>query len=261
MTIQASFAQALLDPERDCPSGLKTWNGSDPAMRFAVYRNNVAVSLIDALADSFPVTQALVGEEFFRAMARVYIPAHPPRVRVLTWAGAAFPDFIESFPPAATLPYLADVARLEMLRIRAYHAADTPALDVQDLSLALADPDALLTLRLTLHPSVHVLRSRYAVFSLWAAHQGEVCISTVDPTVAEAALIFRRNLDVEVMHLTAAESFFVHQLQIGGCLASIADEAVHHDHEFDLTTVMATLIRGQLICNVSNGEDGHENAH
>lgn len=251
MNIQSAFAQALLDPERACPSGLKTWNGSDPAMRFAVHRNNVAVSLIDALADSFPVTQALVGEEFFRAMARVHIQEQPPRARVLTWVGEAFPDFIESFPPAATLPYLADVARLEMLRIHAYHAADTPALDMGVMSLALANPDAMLSLRLTLHPSVRVLQSRHAVFSLWAAHQGELCISTVDPNIAEAALVYRRDLEVEVRRLTAAERLFIHQVQRGERLASIAAEAAGHDHAFDLTTVMATLIRNQLICDIA----------
>lgn len=56
---------APLNPELPCPGGLTSWNGSDPELRFAVCRNNVMVSLIDALADTFPVVQALVGEEFF----------------------------------------------------------------------------------------------------------------------------------------------------------------------------------------------------
>mgnify|MGYP001390820627 CR=1 FL=1 len=43
------FAAALLDAERAVPSGLVAWNGSDPARRFAIYRNNVVVSLVDAL--------------------------------------------------------------------------------------------------------------------------------------------------------------------------------------------------------------------
>ena len=71
---QSAFADALLDPARPCPPGLRTWNGSDPARRLAVYRNNVVSSLIDALADTFPVVQRLVGTEFFRAMAGVFAP-------------------------------------------------------------------------------------------------------------------------------------------------------------------------------------------
>ena len=126
MNSQTAFAQALLDPERDCPSGLTTWNGSDPVMRFAVYRNNVMLSLIDALADTFPVTQELVGEEFFRVMAKHFVQAQPPRSRLLAFYGDSFADFVDSFAPAAPVPYLADVARLEMCRVRAYHAADVP---------------------------------------------------------------------------------------------------------------------------------------
>jgi hypothetical protein len=113
-----AFADSLLAMPPACPPGLTAWNRSDPARRFAVYRNNVMVSLIDALADSFPVTQALVGEEFFRAMAGVFARAHPPRSPVMAHYGDGFAGFIEDFQPAASLPYLADVARLEMLRVR-----------------------------------------------------------------------------------------------------------------------------------------------
>ena len=96
-----SFAAALLDPDRPAPVGLSTWNGSDPAARFGVYRNNVAVSLIGALADTFPVTRELVGAPFFDAMARCFVAAEPPRSPVLAEYGNTFPDFVSTFPPAA----------------------------------------------------------------------------------------------------------------------------------------------------------------
>lgn len=73
MSMQHIFSQALLNPELPCPSDLKAWNQSDPTQRFAVYRNNVIVSLCDALASTFPVVQALVGEDFFHTMARDFV--------------------------------------------------------------------------------------------------------------------------------------------------------------------------------------------
>ena len=73
--MHAAFAEALLSPESDHPPGLRTWNGSDPGPRFAVYRNNLVVSLVDALADTYPVVQEMVGVEFFRAMAREFVRA------------------------------------------------------------------------------------------------------------------------------------------------------------------------------------------
>ena len=59
MSSAAAFAAALRAPTFACPPGLTAWNGSDPAGRFAIYRNNHLVSLVDALADSYPVVRAL----------------------------------------------------------------------------------------------------------------------------------------------------------------------------------------------------------
>ena len=261
MNSQTAFAQALLDPQRDCPSGLTTWNGSDPAMRFAVYRNNVMLSLIDALADTFPVTQELVGEEFFRVMAKLFVQAQPPRSRLLAFYGDSFADFVDSFAPAAPVPYLADVARLEMCRVRAYHAADEPPLDPDALGVALADPQQLLTLRLVLHPSVHLIRSPFAIFSLWAAHQGALCISTVDPSVAQAALVFRNGLDVDTLELSTETGLFVSALQRGESLVAAADTASGGEQEFDLANAVAMLIRLQLITKITTGDKNHEHTH
>jgi hypothetical protein len=99
--------------------------------------------------------------------------------------GAGFADFIANFPPAAGLPYLADMARLECLYVQVYHAAD----------------DA---------PAMRVLHSRYAVASLWAAHQAahqaevDAALARVDPNLAESALVLRENLDVLVMRIGGA---------------------------------------------------------
>lgn len=254
MSEQAYFSRALLDAELSVPEGLSTWNGSDPALRFAVYRNNVVVSLTDALADTFPVTQALVGEEFFRAMARVFLQETPVKTRVLTWLGASFADFIETFPPATSLAYLSDVARLEMLQVRAYHAADAQPIALQTLAQAWADPDALADLQLTLHPSAHLLQSPHAVWSLWAAHQDILSIDTVKPELAETVLVFRRELGVEILHVSMAEGHFLVLLMEGAGLAQAADAAVEHDQRFDLGAFLAHLIRLQLITSISKGD-------
>ena len=212
MSPQRCFAEALLEPEQACPPGLITWNASDPARRFAVYRNNVIVSLVDALADTFAVTQDLVGEAFFRAMARVFAYTNPPTSRLLVFYGETFPEFIERFPPAASLPYLADVARLEFLRVRAYHAADVAPVRSEDIVAVLADEDKLPDLGLALHPSLAVLDSAAAVVALWAAHQGIGALATLVPDVPETALVVRDGLDVEVMSIPRASGVFIKAL-------------------------------------------------
>ena len=74
----AVFATALLDPDRAPPSAVVGPNGKTARKRYNVYRNNVTVSLINALAAVFPATQRITGPDFFRAMARFHVRATPP---------------------------------------------------------------------------------------------------------------------------------------------------------------------------------------
>src|SRR5680860_832939 len=98
--LEGLFARAVLDIDAPTPQGLVRKTGTAPSRRFGVYRNNVYASLIDVLTSRFPISARLVGEEFFRAMARVYVQKEPPRSPVLLRYGAGFADFIAGFPPA-----------------------------------------------------------------------------------------------------------------------------------------------------------------
>ncbi|WNQ37918.1 HvfC/BufC N-terminal domain-containing protein [Bordetella pertussis] len=115
---QAAFARALLDPLAPCPPGLRRAGDADPAQRYAIYRNNVVASLIQALADTFPVCRELVGADFFHGHAHAYVARRLPRSPVLARYGGAFAAFVAAHAPAASVPYLADMARLEYLRVR-----------------------------------------------------------------------------------------------------------------------------------------------
>jgi len=245
MSRQNQFAAALLSPAAPCPTGLFAWNGSDPTRRFAVYRNNVTSSLVDALADTFPVVQALVGEEFFRAMARLFVQEHPPRSPILAQYGEHFAEFVEQFAPAQTLPYLADVARLEMARVRAYHAADASPIAPEGLALALAQPDQLECLRVQLLPSLQVLRSPWAVLSIWAAHQTEdaVDLTVLDLAEPEDVLVLRSGWEVQISRLPGRAANFVLGLRRGDTLGCAAQQAMQNAPDFDLTQTLALLLR------------------
>jgi hypothetical protein len=245
---QANFAAALLAPDLPCPAGLRAWNGSDPRARLAVYRNNVVSSLIDAVADTFPVAQELVGEEFFRAMAAVFVRQHPPRSRVLAHYGAEFADFVDGFEPVRAVPYLADVARLERARVFAYHAADADPLTAERLGAAMSSGEDLGALQLVCHPSTSVIVSAYAIVSLWAAHQGDGDLSAVDPALPEFALVVRPGLDVFVLRLPPGAAHFVIALRAGAGLADAAALAAGEAADFDLPNVLALLMgHGALI--------------
>jgi hypothetical protein len=238
--VQSDFTRALFDPDLPPPEAVSAHTGRRPRKRFAVYRNNVVVSLIDALRAKFPATERIVGEEFFVAMARVFVTAHPPRSKILHTYGDDFGDFISAFEPAATVPYLADVARLEAARTRAYHAADAEPLT--PAAFANIEADAIGSLRLTLHPSLHVLRSRHPVVTIWAMNAGEIALGPIDDQAAEDALVLRPHLAVMVQSLPPGGAAFLETLADGLTLGEAAERAAADDARFDLTANLAGLI-------------------
>lgn len=252
---QSAFVAALLDPERAVPQGLTSRTGPRPAKRFNVYRNNVFVSLIDALQGRYPAVCRLVGEEFFRAMARPYVQQHPPRSPVLLRYGGGFADFLEEFEPVAELPYLADVARLEWAWNNAYHAADVTPLGADDLAhLATAD---IAGASFTLHPSLGLVASPFPVVTLWTTMTEEGDIEELTLDRSEDALVLRPQLEVVVRELPAGAVTFISQLHDGNTLQVAAAAAAEENSEFDLSVNLAGLIQSGAICGVDmpGGED------
>lgn len=250
MSAQRDFAAALIDSRLPCPEGLCSANGADPASRFAVYRNNVQGSLINALSDIYPVVAQLVGDEFFRAMAATFVRQQPPRSPLMSLYGEAFADFIAAFEPAGDVPYLADVARLEHLRTLAYHAADAPPVKLEAITAALADAQTLSELRLEIHPSLHLLDSAYAVVAIWGAHQHDSTLAGVDTHQRQNALVLRNGLDVEVFALDPGASTFIGNLIDGQPLLAAAENSP----EFDLAQTLGLLIARNAIIQLNNKE-------
>jgi hypothetical protein len=240
----AGFAAALVDPARPVPAGLTARPGADIGRRLAVYRNNVAVGLVDALAAGFPVTGRLVGEEFFRAMAQAFVAGCKPSSPMMFEYGAGFADFIAGFAPAASLPYLADVATLEAARTAAWHAAEAPALPAAALARRVADwtGEALLAARVTAHPAARLVASRHPVGSIWAAHQGDDPVPAVDgPWRAETALVTRPAGEVRVRTLEPAAGAFAVALLAGASVGEAGAAALDEDEGFEAGTALVML--------------------
>lgn len=238
-TSQAAFAEALLDPARAAPAGITTARGTSDAARFAVYRNNVFVGLTTALARRFPVVERLVGIGFFAGMARVYADREKPASALLFEYGDSFPDFVEAFEPAATVPYLADVARIEVAWTRAYHAEDAQPLTLAHI--AAIDPTRLATIRLTRHPSTTLVASSYPAGSIWAAHQsGDV--APIPATRDETVLVVRPGMDVLVRIVPARDAPFAAGLFRGDSLGMAAGAAIAADPTFDFGEALVGLV-------------------
>ncbi len=220
--------------------------GADPIpleRRLDVYRNNVHSSLIDGLEQAFPVILQLVGKEFFRAMAREYLLDHMPIRGTLVGFGDGLPDFLDAFPPVSSLPYLSDVARLELLWLRSYHAADDIVLSPDEISSV--PQEDLPDVKFILHPTLQAFQSAYPISSIWQAHQpGEKPESTHIGEGGEAVLLLRPHLSVVVHKVDAGAVSFVDALRSGEPFGVAAAAALNVQSDFDLSQVLHLLLSG-----------------
>jgi hypothetical protein len=248
-SLQARFAAAMLDPEATPPPGI---GGSATARlsRFEVYRNNVMAGLVRCLETRFPVVTRLVGTEFFRATARIYVGRQPPSGPALIDYGGGFPAFLAEFEPASELPYLAAVAKLEWFRFESCHAADERSADAADLAeLADANPDELYV---RLHASVRFLQSPFPVVSIWETNTLDREVRPIGPELGgEQTLIVRQGLQVRLIHLDAGTYAFAAAISTGATISSAAECAVAADSRVSIPHALARLISAGAVRDIT----------
>ena len=220
--------RALLPPE-----------AARPEKRFAVYKNNVYARLVETLRDTFPAIECLVGAEFFRYAAVEYIAQTPPGIASLLAYGNGFPEFLAGFPPVSQLPYLGDVARLELLYLEAYHAAEAqPSSDCSSI----APSDDIWP---KLHPSARLMTSPFQVSRIWELNRSDTAFEEVTlPLMREYLLVIRPARQVEVRRVSFGAYAALFAFAHGVSCAGAREEAEWAEPGIDFQAHYESLIRG-----------------
>jgi hypothetical protein len=237
---QDRFARALIEPALSA--------GGDAALAqlvaqpgFAVYRNTVQKGCIDALQANYPAVTRLVGEEWMRAAAAEFVRTHPPESPMLLEYGAQFAAFLDGFLPAADLPYLAGVARLDRFWTEAHGARDEAVLEPG--KLAALTHDELTRTRLQPHASARwAWFDAQPIFTLWSRNRhGDGQNGDIEWR-GEGALIVRPFDSVQAVGLARADVAFLGVCAAGRTLDDAALAALAADPDADLAQSMARLL-------------------
>lgn len=250
--LQGQVKAALLSKETPSAAAHAIRGGSlPPEARLQIHRNNVIITLTEALAAVYPAIARLVGEAFFKALSAEFIRKHPPSQGTLTAYGNLFPDFLETFGPARQLPYLPDMARLEWARNEAFHAAD--ALPLTARSLANVAPNDMPRLRFTLSPSARLLASDFPLVDLWNFTQTpddpEEAVEI--PPAPARLLIHRPDMEVVILSLGKGAFAFLEALDSGSFLLEAFDAASEIEPEFNLQETLSDLIESGVFTAVT----------
>jgi hypothetical protein len=199
LEVQHAISRCLIHQDDGEAAGLIIASGVAPDARLSIYRNTFIGTLTTALRLSFPAVHRLVGAEFFETAARLFIEAEPPRSAYLDEYGAGFPEFLDQFAPAASLTYLAGVARLEWAVSHALHAPDAQALEASSLAEVESALHGLIAF--VPHPSVALVQAEHPVDAIWRAvlAQDDHALAAIEVGSAPVWLLVHRGADgVEV---------------------------------------------------------------
>ena len=228
---QQAFADALLDAGQ-AHAAATLCRGVLVEERLGLYRGSMNATWRRVLGQAYPVLLALVGEEFFAGLARAYGRRYPSQDADLNRFGDGFAAFLVTFPPAAQLPYLPDMARLEWALHLAYYAPDAAGLAAE--ALASLAPEQLEACRFTLHPACALIHSDWQVVALWQAHQQENAVFPQQMAAASHALVCRPQWQAQVLAQDAAAYAALRLLMQGKSFGVALDAAFGIDADFDL---------------------------
>lgn len=237
---QDSFAGALLSGQA-APCTLAAQPG------FAVYRNTVMKGWVDALQANYPAVCRLVGESFFRVAAAAHARAHPVADPRLWCYGAGYPDFLATYEPAAMLPYLPGVARLDRCWTEAHGAACAPLLEAQQI--AGLPPERLAALTLRPHPAARwAWFAGQPVYTIWRRNREADDSEEALLWQGEGALLLRPGDAVTWQPFDAAGCVFLDACAQGQPLGQAAGAALATDAQADIAALLATLLAAGAFC-------------
>lgn len=238
---QQAFSAAVLarDPASLPLQALFTGSPAHITRRLGIYRANLQAARVSALAAAFSTIAKIVGADFFEGLAREYGRAHPSSQGDLHGFGTHFASFLENFAPAAELPYLPDVARLDWAVHQADAAEDAQALSTHDLLHALGTREAN-SVQLTLHPAFALLSSRFPLWDIWRFNHAEnTQASAPNWEQAQSVIVSRGDWRAAPRLATSAEAAALSAIQKGANLEVVLTAALEKDAQLDLAPLLA----------------------
>ena len=253
---QSDFARALFEG----PGATSSVSAIAAQPGFAVYRNTVTKGCVDALQANFPAVTRLVGEEWMRAAAAIYVRAHPPRDPRLMLYGDGYADFLDTFEHARELPYLPGVARLDYAWCQAHVARDDTTLAGSALT-ALA-PDALARAVLRPHPAAcWVWFDSDPIATIWSANRAsdDANVDLSDIEWRGDGVLITRPVG-EVMHvlIDRAACVFLDACRAGGTVEQAAAASLAADPQVDFAKLMAVLIEAGAFAGLCTRTEEHQ---
>ncbi|MDL2406801.1 DNA-binding domain-containing protein [Rhizobium calliandrae] len=246
--LQSKIAQAILHCDGCDLAPVLAKGTFDPLRRFNIYRNNMVASLTATLIAVFPVTLQLLGENYFRYIASVFIRNNPPQEARLVRYGSNFAHFLAGFEDTRPMSFIAETARLEWMIAEALDAPALPGCTLDQFD----DGEAEAVPELFLQPSLRLFVCRWPALEIWSAHQAGGNTETLArlSRQPERIALWRSSESIRFLRLDARHFAFLHALKKRSSLEAAVGRVLARTPDFDLASAFGALFAEGLVARI-----------
>ncbi|HEX5043811.1 MAG TPA: DNA-binding domain-containing protein [Candidatus Polarisedimenticolaceae bacterium] len=193
--------------------------------RWAIYRNAYTVRLAEAIESDYPAVARITGAHVFAELCHRFLTACPPYSYDIGRAGERLPDYLQSDPLATDLPFLSDLARLELALVQAMVSPDHEPLRWGEVEAMPAERFA--ETPQSLAPATILLDSPWPLAALWLAKdQPDHAVDIPLAGHPSVILVTRQALEPRWRSIDADERAIVRGAQEGVSPASLLQRGV-----------------------------------
>ena len=197
--LQNDFIAAIFNQDRDTAlKYIQTDKRLDAKQRLGIYRGSVHAILTQSLGDTFPVTKALLGEEFFDKMCDLFIDKYPPSTPFFSHFGDNLALFLSDFEPVKAISFIADMAAFEWSRHKLWQQLPSQAFDFSQIASLNEEQQTKLIFHL--NPTLHLFQSNFRIDLIWFAHQedNDIELDEIDINADINLLIWKSDNSIKI---------------------------------------------------------------
>ncbi len=218
-----------------------------PERRMDVYRTNGRSAHVSVLIDAYPVCKAILGEDYFKQVAKLYYKQTPSQNSDMNEYGASFSGFIAQLhvdrKELCDFPYLGDLARLEWNYQQVYYTEDENVFDFQLFQKKCEQYGEEVVLEL--QPSVFLLSSSYPIYEIWCTHRHDEPCQTIHAIHGSQYLCaYKEKYQVVVEKIDACVYDLLINIKQSKTLSEIAD---YFQGRYNLNETIETVLKRQWL--------------
>jgi len=229
-------------------------NNSFEKRGLEIYQQNLLVSAERALQITYPIVLQLIGEELFKYATKILLQQSPPAQGDWALWGDEFPALLRAMRQLADYPYVADCAKLDLVRHKLERAKDSET-DMASLQLlAELEPDDI---KIVLSVNLKLCSSDFPIVDIYQGHvepqQNEStwlqqAKTKLENRQGQKILLYRPQFKAQVRALKGDEYYFLSLLEEGIALGQTLDLMISEGHpDFSFEQWLPMAIQQNLI--------------